>query len=217
MISKSDIFSFSKDGLRLVNPIKEIGLVFTDVLWDADADKLFLVASTGDKVEILISATPIIPLHISMGFMVKKMDVPGTVALPGSSTSFVSAYNTMRTTILTRFTTLTTPRDFGISFNAVNKTCVVYMVIVQGTNGFPANYTFNYTKTDNGEYKFIGPPVVSGGGGAAIAAEMNTFLLNRMAAQTFTLDYYVDSANNRVLGKMTSKETPTFFFTGVIN
>lgn len=210
-------FAFSNNGFVFKNPLTYGGLSFVSIEFDKTANKLFLVTSTGTKVEILKSATAIIPLHVTMGLTAKKLDVPGTEALPGSSATFVTAYNRMRTTILNGFTTPTTPKDFGISFNAASETFVVYMTITQGANAFAATYTYSYTKTDNGEYKFIGPPTVGGGGGAAIVSVMNTFLLSRLSAQTFTLDYYNDAANKRVLGKMTSKETPTFFFTGVIN
>lgn len=211
-------FAFSNNGFVFKNPLKYGGLSFVSIEWNKDADKLFLITTTGAKVELLKSASAIIPLHITMGLTAKGLAVPGRTTLPGSSTSFVTAYNKMHSDIVNRFSVPTIGRDFGMSFNAANETFTVYLNVVQEeTNVFAATYTYNYTKTENGEYKFIGPPKVEGGAGSAILGIMNTFILSQLAAQTFTLDYYNDAANKRVLGKMTSKESPTFFLTGVIN
>lgn len=216
--SGSSTFRYNtKTGLILSTPLVYNGLTIVAVNWDNTNGKLFLITESGSKIEVLKSNVPIMPLHFVMGITSKFLDVPGIAALPGSSTSFVTAYNNMRTAVANRFTVPTIARDLGIQFDDASKTFVVYMTVVQnGTNAFDAIYTYSYTKTANGEYKFVGPPRVGGGAGAAVLPQMNTFLLNRLVAQTFTLDYYNDTPNGRVLGVMISKETPTFFFTGII-
>lgn len=217
--SGSNTFRYSaKTGLILSGPLVYNGLTIVAVNWDNANGKLFLVTAAGSKIEVLKSNVPIMPLHFVMGITSKFLDIPGTTALSGSSASFVTAYNALRTAVANRFSVPTIIKDLGLQFDDASKTFVVYATVVQnGTSEFAAIYTYNYTKTANGEYKFVGPPRVGGGAGSAILPQMNTFLLNRLVAQTFTLDYYNDTQNNRVLGVMISKESPTFFFTGIIN
>jgi hypothetical protein len=152
-----------------------------------------------------------------MGTVSSSISIPGTTTLPGSGQTFITAYNLMRSRITAGFSVPTIGRDLSFSFNDANKTFTVSLIVVQnGTNAFAANYTYSYTKSASGEYKFTGPPIVGGGAGAAIQSIMNSFILTRLTAQTFTLEYYVDAANGRTLGNMISKDQPSFNMTGLI-
>lgn len=215
VVNNTGIFSFSDQGLRLGDPIKEAGLIFTDVIWDATAKKLFLLSSTGTKIELLTSPVPLIPLHLLMGASFSAIKMDGQATLPGAGQTFITAYNTFKASA-SAFATPTIFRDLNIAFNAITKTMVISVNVVQnGTSVFPAIYTYSYTTTDAGEYKFSGL-VTSGTGGPAILTRMQTFILNRIETQTFLLDYFSDQANQRVLGKFSSKETPDFSLTGTL-
>jgi len=209
-------FSFSPSGL-LNKTLTFGGNVFTHFTWDKANKKLFWLTSTGKKFEVFVSDKPIIPLHYLMGTVSSSISIPGTTTLPGSGQTFITAYNLMRSRITAGFSVPTIGRDLSFSFNDANKTFTVSLIVVQnGTNAFAANYTYSYTKSASGEYKFTGPPVVGGGAGAAIQSIMNAFILTRLTAQTFTLEYYVDAANGRTLGNMISKDQPSFNMTGLI-
>ena len=216
IVTNSGIFSFSIGGARLNNPIKNGDEIYVSISWDATANKLFLVSTKGTKTEILASALPIMPLHVVMGGTVSSINLDGQATLPGAGQTFVTAYTTLKTSVAAAFATPTIVRDLKVIFNSTKKTMIISINVVQnGTSVFPAIYTYNYTKTDAGEYKFT-DLVTSGGGGSAILSRMRTFILNRVEAQTFLLDYYNDQANQRVLGKFSSKETPDFTLTGVL-
>lgn len=209
-------FSFTPSGL-LNKPLTFAGNTSTRFSWDKASKKLFLQTTTNKKFEVFTSDKPTIPLHYLMGTVSGSLAIPGTTTLPGSSASFVTAYNLMRSRITAGFTVPTIGRDLSFDFDDAKKTFTVYMIVVQnGTNAFEAIYTYKYTKSDAGEYKFTGPPVVGGGAGAAIQSIMNAFILNRLVAQTFTLDYYVDPQTGKTLGNMISKDQPSFSFTGNI-
>ncbi|MNL29024.1 hypothetical protein D3C87_1506960 [compost metagenome] len=150
-----------------------------------------------------------------MGTALTTISLPGQATFPGAGQTFITAYTTFKASA-SAFTTPTIFRDLNIAFNATSKTMTISVNVVQNvTSVFPAVYTYNYTKTDAGEYKFSGL-VTSGGGASAILSRMRTFILNRIEAQTFLLDYYNDQANQRVLGKFSSKETPDFSLTGTL-
>lgn len=216
IVNNSGVFSFSVGGARLNNPVTNGDETYTDISWDATAEKLYLVSIKGTKTEILTSATPILPLHLVMGGTVSSIDIAGQATLPGAGQTFITDYTTLKTSVAAGFSTPTIVRDLSINFNSKSKTMIVFINVVQnGTSVFPALYTYNYTKTDAGEYRFTGL-VTSGGGGSAILSRMRTFILNRIETQTFLLDYYNDQANQRILGKFYSKETPDFGLTGII-
>lgn len=215
--TESEKFTYTtKNGLALVAPLVYNGITIVEVNWDNANNKFFLVTSTGTKIEVLVSAIPIIPLHFVMGTSLSTISMPGQATFPGSGQTFVTAYTTFKASVAAAFSTPTIVRDLNVVFNATSKTMTISINVVQnGTSVFPAVYTYNYTKTESGEYKFSGL-VSSGGGAAAVLTRMRTFILNRIEAQTFLLDYYDDQANQRVLGKFSSKETPDFSLTGTL-
>lgn len=207
-------FAFSTSGLAFQKPLILGGMAFVSVTWDKTADKLFAITSTGAKVEILKSNVAIFPLHQVIGYSVSSLNIP-TTPLAGAGTAFVTAFNNMRATIAGSFAAGTVARDFSVTFNPVAKIMTVSLNLIQAPNTFPAVYTYSYTKTAAGEYKFSGL-VTSGGAGAAVLPMVRAAILNRIENDTFTLDYFNDTANNRQLGKMSSAETPGFSFTGIL-
>ena len=209
-------FAFSTTGIIFSKPLEFGGLSFTSADWDTVSSKFMLNTSSGTKVEILSGTSAAIPLHEVMGTALISINMPGQLTFPGSGQTFVSAYTTFKNSVAAGFSTPTIVRDLNVSFNAVSKTMAISVNVVQNTTSvFPAVYTYNYTKTQNGEYRFSGL-VSTGGGATAVLSRMRTFILNRIEAQTFTLDYYNDQANQRVLGKFSSKETPDFSLTGTL-
>ncbi|AOM77748.1 DUF4302 domain-containing protein [Pedobacter steynii] len=203
--------SFSPAGFRFRNPLSFQTANFLSLDWDKSARKLFLNTS-GGRVEVKTSTSAIIPLHLLIGTAASSFGIPGSTPLPGSSDSFIAGYNSVKTAAAGFNSTIS---DFSFDFNKNAKTFVISFTLNQQGNLFAAVYTYDYTQTENGEFKFSGL-IASGGAGPALLPAMRAAMLNRFDNDTFTVDYYNDLTTGRLLGKMTSKEQPGFNFTGVL-
>lgn len=209
--TNSGIFSFSATGVRLNTPVKNGDETYTDVFWDQVAKKLYLVSSKGVKTEILTSNVPILPLDLLLGSVYSVITVPNGTTSPGWSTDFVSRRAAAAAAILGGPYRLRL--DYmQFLFNTKANTLTLNAAVYQGTSGFLAVYSYTYVKGTNGTYKFT--YTGANGNGTLMIPGMDPLLAQRINADSFKLDYFVNPSTGAVLGQFISVEHPDFTFSG---
>lgn len=213
IVTNSGIFSFSERGIRLNNPVKNGDEIYTEVLWDKETKKLFLVSVTGTKTELLSSSAPILPLDLLLGSVYSSITVPFATTYPGWSDDFVSRRASAARAILTGGYNLRL--DFmEFSFNTKANTLTINTAVYQGANGFLAVFSYTYVKAADGTLKFTFTD--ANGNGSLIISGMAPLLTDRINADNFKLDYFVNPNTGAVLGQFISVEHPDFSFSGIL-
>lgn len=205
--------SFSTSGLLFRKALSFSGTDYQSLDFNPELQKLFVNTSAGSKIEVLKSSSAIIPLHELIGNSVNSLYIPGATPLAGAGEAFITAYNQVKTNAAAGFSS--TISDFDFAFNTGAKTFTISFYLIQSGTVFQAFYTFDYTKTATGEFKFSGL-TASGGAGPALLNMMKAAMLNKFISDTFKLDYYNDLPNKRLLGDLTSIQTPEFGVTGIL-
>lgn len=212
--SESAKFLFStKTGLILSTPLTYSGLKIVAVSRDSATGKLFLVTATGEKIEILISNVPILPLYLVLGSVYSTVVVPKAATYPGWGADFVTRRAATATGVA-RFSVGGAPLTLDViafDFPAPQKMNVIF-VTTYGTSALQLGYSYTYTKTATGVYKFSGGAPADGNANA-LAASMAP-ILQRIASDTFTVAYFAHPTTGAILGQFKSVENPTFTFTG---
>lgn len=205
--------SFYTSGFLFGKVLNFSGTNYQSLDFNPESKKLFVNTSTGTKIEVINSSSAIIPLHELIGNSVNSLYIPGVTPLAGATQGFITALNQVKTVAATNFSS--TISDFNFAFNTGAKTFTVSFYLIQSGNVFQAIYTYDYTKTAAGEFKFSGL-TASGGAGPALLATMRAAMLNTFSNDTFKLDYYNDLPNKRLLGNLISVQTPAFGVTGIL-
>lgn len=213
IITNSGIFSFSDRGIRLNNPVKNGGEVYTQIVWDKEVKKLFLESEKGVKTEILTANTPILPLELLLGSVYSSITVPYATTYPGWSDNFVARRAAAANAILTGPYTLRLD-EMQFLFNTKAQTLTINAAVYQGLNGFLAVYSYNYTKSTDGSYKFS--YIGANGNGSLMIPGMNPLLAQRINSDNFKLNYFVHPTTGAILGQFISKDHPDFSFSGTL-
>jgi hypothetical protein len=203
----STAYSYTLNGLHLKTPITYEGNTFDDVLWDS-AKMVFYVTVDGQRVEVKVAPSSVVPVHRLLGVDFSSLIVPPQ-ALPGWSTVFNTLYTNAANAIRNgpyQLTLYYTEFAFDVSQQVMN----VDVYIIQNNALFLAQYPFTYTKTADGVFNFTGQTF--GGNATLIAAGMKP-LLDYIRNDRFTIDFIVDPQEGK-LGQLKSIEHPDFYFTG---
>lgn len=214
IVSSNTTFGFSTKGMTFVKPLVYGPLTFVGTEWDQNTGKLFLVTATGTKVEILKSATPILPLHLLMGSSYSGVIVPAVNSLPGWSEAFINA-RAIAAAEVNRFSLGGVRLNLDrivYSFNTSRQTLNVQVVTTYGSNGLLLTYPYSYTKTADGIYTFTAEQITDGNSNAI--ADALASILDPLSTDDFTLDYFVNPNNAQLLGQFKSVQTPAFTFAG---
>jgi hypothetical protein len=211
--TNSGVFSFSSDGAKLNNPIKNGEEVYTSIHWDKTATKLYLVTSTGTKREIFTYPTPIFPLETLLGPVYSSIIVPNGTAYPGWSADFIARRAAAANAILTGPYRLRLDM-MEFLFNTTAQTLTLNAVVYQNTSGFLAVYSYNYTKSADGTFKFN--YVSANGNGSLMIPGMDPLLAQRINVDSFKLQYFVNPNTGAILGQFVSVQNPNFTFTGTL-
>jgi len=213
IITNSGVFSFSDAGARLNTPVKQGDVTYTSLSWDNVTKKLYLVSSTGTKVEILTSNTPILPLNILMGSVYSSLTVPNGTQYPGWSANFVTRRASAASAILTGGYNLRLDM-MQFAFNGKAKTLTLNAYVYQNANGFLAVYSYTYAKAADGTFKFT--YIGANGNGGLMIPGMNPLLADRINADDFKLDYFINPTTGAILGQFISVQHPDFTFSGIL-
>jgi hypothetical protein len=210
-VINSGAFSFSGTGMRLNIPIKNSEETYTNITWDKAAGKLFLVSVKGVKTEILISNDALFPLELLLGPVFSSVTVPFATTYPGWSASFVTRRAAAANAILTG--------PYGLRldimqflFNTKANTLTLNAAVYQGASGFLAVFSYTYVKTGGNIFKFTYNG--ANGNGSLMIPGMDPLLAQRINADRFKLDYFVNPSTGEVLGQFISVEHPDFTFSG---
>jgi hypothetical protein len=212
VVTKSAPFVFTLTGMLLQDPVFYNDQKITEFFWDAEKGQYYANVG-GTRINVLTSATPILPLHSLIGISYSAITVPNATTYPGWSADFVSRRAAAAATMLAGPYKLRLDR-MVFSFNTLQSTLNLTAYIFQNTSQFTGVFPYTYTKTSTGVYKFTaGSPT---GNGSLIVSDMAPLTTQRLNADQFTLDYFVNPSNGQVLGQFKSVQHPEFTFSGAL-
>jgi hypothetical protein len=214
MVSQStSAFAFTLTGVVLKQPVVYDGKKITELTWDATGKHLYTTVG-GEKVVVQASATPILPLHLLIGVSYNNVIVPNATNFAGWGSDFVTRRAAAAAATQSSPYGLRLDRMQFI-FNVLENSLTLTVDIYQGNNKFLADFTYAYSKTGDGVYKFNANQPTGNAG--LIINEMAPLTTQRIAADHFTLDYFFDAGTGQTLGQFKSVEHPDFTFTGTLN
>lgn len=205
----STSFTYTPRGLLFEPPLILNGTAIQELLWDS-VKQVFYTEINGTRLEVQSSPTVIIPLHNFVGVTFNTIAVPPQ-ELPGWSPDFTSKQQQAAASMLSGRYTLRLDYIYFL-FDPQNRTMGVYVIIFQGNNQYVALYTYSYTKTNDGIYKFTAQAPT--GNAQLIAPDMSP-ILNHITNDNFTMDYFPDPTQG-TLGQVKSVQNPDFYFTGTL-
>lgn len=205
----SSPYYYTLNGIYLQTPITYEGDTFHELFWDS-VRQVFYVTIDGQRVEVKVALTSVVPMHRLLGVDFSSLIVPPQ-QLPGWSASFTTIYAGIATSLINGPYGLTLYYT-EFAFDVNQQTMNVDVYVIQNNSLFLARYPFTYTKTADGIFNFTGQAFQ--GNAAVIATDMMP-LLNYIRNDRFTMDFIVDTqGGNGKLGQLKSVEHPDFFFTG---
>jgi len=203
-------FAFTLTGITLGNPLIYKGKVIKELTWDP-VKMLYFTTIDGARLEILVSASTLYPLHLLVGIQYSAIIVPNTTNYPGWGAEFVTRRASAAAATLASSYGLRLDR-MVFSFNTVNNTMLLSADVYQGANRFVADFPYTFAKTTGGVYKFTAGTTT--GNASLIVTQMAPLTTQRLNVDTFTLDYFIHPTTGAILGQFKSVEHPTFTFTG---
>ena len=212
IVTKKIAFSFTTNGIYLQTPITLGGYTFQELLWD-DVKKIYYVTSGTTRIEFANAATPVVTASLTnlIGSQYKLITVPAGAGLPNESPLFLARYNTIASGILAGPYGLTLD-DMDFVFDAVAKTMILNVYVYQGAVGpYLCQYNYTYAVDASGYFKFTKGSVNANA--SLIAANMNN-ILTFIDNDQFKIDGF--STSFSFLGQLTSKQNPTFYFSGYL-
>lgn len=207
----SSPFSVTLTGIHLRDPVMYNGKAISDFVFDTETGGLYTLVG-GVKIVVQTTATPILPLHTVIGINYNSIIVPAGANSPGWSADFVARRAAAAAGILNNYSIVLGRMAFD--FNTDAKSMTMTAAIPQNGNALIAVYSFAYTKTAAGVYKFTAAALT--GNASAMGSLMAPITTQRLNVDNFTLDYYINPANGQVLGQFKSVEHPEFFFSGTL-
>jgi len=205
----SSPYYYTLNGIYLQTPVTYGGKTFHELFWDS-VRQVFYVTIDGQRIEVKVALTSVVPMHRLLGVDFSSLIVPPQ-ELPGWSASFTSIYSGIATSLINGPYGLTLYYS-EFAFDVSQQTMNVDVYIIQNNTLYLAQYPFTYTKTADGVFNFTGQTF--GGNAALIANDMKP-LLDYIRNDRFTMDFIVDTqGGNGKLGQLKSVEHPDFYFTG---
>jgi hypothetical protein len=204
--------SFTTYGIHFKTPVTIGSYTFQDMYWD-DVKKIYYITSGSTRVEVANSSTPIITLSLTntIGNQYTTISIPPGAGLPNTSPLFLSKYNLAASGMLSGPYGLSIDK-MNFVFSSVAKTMSVNVNVFQGAAGpYLCQYNYTYTVDASGNFKFT--KVSQNGNATLIVTNMNN-ILSYIESDQFELKGY--STSSSFLGQFTSKQTPTFFFSGYL-
>lgn len=205
--------SFTTYGIHLKNPVTIGAYTFQDIYWD-DTKSLYYILAGTTHVEFGTSPTPVVALSLSNvigGVDLSTISIPQGAGLPFQSSLFMTRYNTARNGMLSGpYALALDDLDFVFS-KALGGMAVVAYVYQNGVGPYVCQYNYAYSIDGSGNYSFV---KVSQNGNAALVVNNMNNILSYIETNKFSVEGVSTSVG--FLGKMTSIETPTFYFSGYL-
>lgn len=220
--TSTGLFSFSHDGALLLSPVKIGSNNYSRLFWDGTAKKLYLVAETGERLEILISQVPIMPLGIVMGVNFTSISAPNATTAQGWGTDFIARRASANTRMQASIVVGADRVSIGairFTFNSTSKTMNLIINAPFAATSLNLTYPYTFTRTATGVYKFTLGTITDANSTFVnnnAAKPLAPLLDERINTDTFVLDYFINSSG-RVQGLIKSVENPTFILVGDLN
>ncbi|MBC6109073.1 DUF4302 domain-containing protein [Pedobacter fastidiosus] len=212
VITTSTGFAFTLTGIILQDPLYYKGKKISELTWDSVKGVYYTIVD-GARVEIVISPTPILPLHLLIGINYTTITAPNGTTYPGWSSDFQARRAAAAAAMLAGPYALRLDK-MAFKFNTIQKTMVLTVDIYQGATRFIGDFPYTFVKSAAGVYKFTaGTPT---GNAALIIANMAPLTTQRLNVDQFTLDYFTHPSTGATLGQFKSVENPGFTFTGAL-
>ncbi len=205
-ITTSVPFSHTTYGVHFKNPVTVGGYTFQDMFWD-DAQNRYYIETSGGRVNISGTTTPIIAFHLVLGRAITSITVPQE-PLPGQSNDFIAIRNQINNDLINGPYGLAL-LDMIFTFDANSSSMTLYVLVEQGGVVFVLQYQYNYTINSSNIANFTR---TGQNGNAGLVQNEMAPLINRIDNDNFKLDYFTGVAPP--LGQFTSQNTPGFEFTG---
>jgi hypothetical protein len=208
LVTISQPFSHTTEGIRFKNPVNVGGYTFQEAFSD-DAAEVYYIEAGGTRVNIINSPTPLFPFNLVLGRSITTISVP-VDPLPGQSALFTQEYNLAASNLINSPYTLELG-DMNFIFDDASKTMALVVIVFQGPQPFQLQYIYSYSLNASNQTQFnlLG----LNGNGDLVRNEMMP-ILKYIENDVFKLDYFTGSAP--VLGQFTSLTRPQFFFTGTL-
>lgn len=210
-------YSYTSKGIYFQNPVLVGDKKVHELLWDEGAGKLYAEID-GLRKDVEGSDIPVIAPQYLLGtfnYNLFSLGSPYYMTIPGWSASFRTIWLTADDALYARNFNLYV-MEFDMDDKSKTMNLNVYFYNLTETTLYKATYSFVYTKSAEGIFKFIQLPTntstVAGGNAQFVAPQMKP-LTDIIQKGTYKLDYY-HSANAGSLGQFRSVETPSLFFAG---
>ncbi|PWG80239.1 hypothetical protein DDR33_13690 [Pararcticibacter amylolyticus] len=205
----SSFFSFTLTGIHLQDTMRYGGNAFTDVYWDDDKPGLYILTHDNKRLEIQASETPVFPMHLLLGTNFTTVAVPaGTIS--GMSPEFITRRQQAAANVYALLSSPLTLADIDFVFNTEERLMDMDAYIYQNNQAYLARFSYSYTKTSDGVFKFR---YTGANGNADLIKNAMAPLLNYINNDRFSMEYYSDP-DKRILGKIASIDNAGFYFTG---
>lgn len=206
---KSCDFAFSLYGMEVLDSLAFNEALISRITFDKKETKLVAQLDNGGIADVLVSDRPIIPAYVALGATFSTIDLPVGSNYAGWSSDFNSRFQKVKANFVATGRTI---QNVDFVFNVDAKTMDFVVLYLSGTTLFNATFSYNYTMTNDGVFKFN---LNTMNGNADLHEDkFDPILADRLNKDTFHLDYYVDD-NNGILVSFTSVEHPEFVFTGI--
>jgi hypothetical protein len=210
-------FTFTTRGVALSSPVPIDGHTVREFLWDAEKETytVELGNTTEDVVNVdgLYLFEPATPLYSVIGSAYTFIQVPqgsGVYPLPGQSELFTSRYIETAEALRTGELALTL-NEINFVFDEVAQTLQVNAFITQNGTRYLAQYTYSYTLTSDGVFKFAFDTANNNGW---LIFEDMYYILNYLETDRFTMAYVGGGYN--LIGALFSVDKSDFYFSGYL-
>jgi hypothetical protein len=210
-------YVISMEGIVLSKPIRTKGYTVQELLWDADHERYY-VQSGATNLEVLEDKglfffKPSVPVQQVLGNDYLALYLrQGTDAAPlkGQSDDFITLYKAAAESMLNGEYGLTM-HDMYFIFDVATNKMYFGVYVVQNNNLYLCLYTFDYTVSSEGVYKFNYKS--QDDNGSAIRGDMQS-ILDYIGNDTFKAEFV--GGTFELTGGMFSQENPGFSFSGYL-
>lgn len=199
-------FAYTTNGIFLQKQITYKDVTFREVSYDASGK--FYVMVGGERINLVPSADPILPLHLLLGIDFTTVSVPFE-PLPGWSPLYTNLRLTIHNALLAKGVGLS---NIELAFNPKNKTLTldVFMRAVGDGGYYLGRYQYAYTKSADGVFKFTRYEEPTGNA-KYIEEDMAPFLYYFNSSR-FRMEYL--KTDDGFVAQLKCVESPTFYFSG---
>jgi hypothetical protein len=200
-------YYFTLNGFHLKTPVTYNGITFDHVYYDWTKN-LFYVFIDGQRVEVQVAPSSVVPAHRLLGVDFSSLIVEPT-PMAGWTPAYTIISNNAADAILNgpyNLTLYAIQYQFDVEQQLLN----LNVYVLQNGNQYLAQYPFSYTKTADGTFDFTA--LSFSGNASLIAADMKP-MLDYIRNDHFRMDFLIADGYGKLV-TMQSVEHADFAFSG---